>query len=102
MGVVAAGGLVLKQVAPRGIAGALRFGLQRSASRQVYRFGRELRVLGIPTPRPLAWATVRRLGLRARDYLLTEEVGDARALTQRLLDATIGRDQRGASVRQSH
>jgi tRNA A-37 threonylcarbamoyl transferase component Bud32 len=72
--VAAAEGLVVKESTARRGRSALRFGLRRSGARHAFRLGGELNALGISTPRPVAWATVRRLGLRVKDYFVAERV----------------------------
>jgi len=72
--VAAAGGLVLKErTARKGRSGA-RFGIRRSGSGRMYSVARDLVRAGVKTPRPVAWATVRKFGLRVRDYFVTEEI----------------------------
>jgi len=82
--VATAAGLVIKESTARKRRSAYRFGFRRSGSRRAFRLGTALLALGLPTPRPLAWGTVRRLGLRLKDYLVTEYVADCRALKDKL------------------
>lgn len=77
-------GLVLKKSMAREGRSSLRFALRRSRSRRVCLLVRELAQKGVATPRTLAWATVRRHGLRTEDYLLSEELMGCRRLTEYL------------------
>jgi tRNA A-37 threonylcarbamoyl transferase component Bud32 len=80
--VAADDGWVLKESLPgRGLR-ASRFAVRRSAARRAADLGRRLIALGIATPEPLAWATVRRRGLRVRDYLVTRRIVGCQRLTE--------------------
>ena len=72
--VAAADGLVLKERTARKGRSGVRFGMRRSGSGRIYALGRDLVRAGVKTPRPVAWATVRKCGLRVRDYFIAEEV----------------------------
>jgi tRNA A-37 threonylcarbamoyl transferase component Bud32 len=58
--------------------------LRRSGSRRAFLVGRALVDADVPVPRPVAWATVRRFGLRVADYLISEEIGGAGPLRREL------------------
>jgi tRNA A-37 threonylcarbamoyl transferase component Bud32 len=96
--VAAADGLVLKQTTPRSAAAAPRFGLRPSGSRRAYESGRRLAAAGVRVPLPVAWATLRRAGLRARDLLLSEEIRGCRRLTAILQTAAADSRLRTAIV----
>ena len=86
--VAVASGLVLKErTARKGRSGG-RFGFRRSASRRMYAMGRDLVRNAVRTPRPVAWATVRKFGLRVRDYFMTEEIPHAVHLKDLLVNLT--------------
>jgi tRNA A-37 threonylcarbamoyl transferase component Bud32 len=97
--VAACDGLVLKATGPAGGVRRLKFALRPSSSRRSARLASELRRAGIATPEPVAWATVRRAGLRQRDYLVTVHVRDAVILTHVLRRAGLPGDQRRDVVR---
>ena len=81
--VAAADGFVIKESTARRGRSGVRFGMRRSGSLRAFRLGVELTRLGVRTPRPVAWATVRRLGIRMRDFLITEHVCAASSLSAR-------------------
>jgi len=83
--VAVARGLVIKESTVRKGRMPLRFGIRASGSRRAFCLGHRLVQRGIPTPRPVAWATVRYLGLRVRDFLVTEEIEGGRPLTDDLI-----------------
>ncbi len=97
--VASAAGLVLKESTARKGRSMLRFGLRRSGARRAFTIGNELNAHGVPTPRPVAWATVRRFGLRERDYLVTEKVENACLLTEKLKTAGGDKTEREWIVR---
>jgi tRNA A-37 threonylcarbamoyl transferase component Bud32 len=79
--VAAADGWVIKESAARRGRSRLRYGLRRSGADRAARLALRAVSAGIPTPEPMAWATVRSGILRVREYLVTEEVPNARPLT---------------------
>ncbi len=70
--VAEAEGWVIKEAAPRRGRPFWRFGFRRSGARRVFHLAEALARRRIPTPRAIAWATVRRWGVRRRDYLIAE------------------------------
>jgi len=87
-------GLVLKESTARKGRSVVRFGLRRSGSRRAFRLGRRLAECGVSTPLPLAWATVRRFGLRLKDYLVTEHVESHVSLKDKLDKCRENADER--------
>lgn len=85
--VAAAGGWVIKEGTARKGRSRLRYGLRASGARRAAALALRARARGVPTPLPVAWATVRDGVFRVREYLVTEEVPGARPLTE-LLDMT--------------
>ncbi|MFC1497591.1 lipopolysaccharide kinase InaA family protein [Verrucomicrobiota bacterium] len=82
--VAVADGLVIKESTARKGRSVFRFGLRRSGAYRAFRMGNELADFGLNTPRPVAWATIRCLGLRIKEYLITEEIADSHLLTETL------------------
>jgi hypothetical protein len=72
--VAAAAGLVIKESTPRRGRAGPRFSFRRSASRRAFELATSLLRGGVRTPHPVAWITVRRMGLRIKDYLVTEQI----------------------------
>ncbi|MFN2350948.1 MAG: type II CAAX prenyl endopeptidase Rce1 family protein [Kiritimatiellia bacterium] len=83
-------GLVIKARWPRAGWGGRRFAWRPSRARRNFHLGLRLRTVGLSTPAPLAWCSLRRHGLRCLEYLVTDELQGARPLTQRLARATAG------------
>jgi len=79
--VAVAEGLVIKATLRRRGRSRLRFALRASTSRRDFAVGDRLIAGGVPLPRPVAWATLRRGGLRVADYIVTERIADSRKLT---------------------
>jgi len=96
--VAAADGLVIKETTPRRARSSLRFGVRPSAARSAFSMGAELVTLGVSMPRPVAWATVRRCGLRLSDYLVTELIPDSYPLTRILQAAREHEDRKDAVI----
>lgn len=96
--VARAAGWVLKESQVRRGRSAWRFGFRRSGSRRAFILGKKLIGLGIPTSDPVAWATVRRCGLRRCDYLISGEIERGIPLKQRLLDVADEVTERGRLV----
>jgi tRNA A-37 threonylcarbamoyl transferase component Bud32 len=92
--VAAVEGLVVKESTARKGRSALRFGLRRSGSCRAFRLGRQLAECGVSTPLPVAWATVRRFGLRVKDYLVTEKVESHVSLADKLETCRENSDER--------
>ncbi len=81
--VLEAGGWVIKESTRRRGRGLLRFGLRRSGSRRAFVLAQRLLARKIATPEPVAWATVRRNGIRVRDYLITVRLSETENLQAR-------------------
>ncbi|MBU4246787.1 MAG: CPBP family intramembrane metalloprotease [Verrucomicrobia bacterium] len=83
--VMAQAGRVLKfYELKQGWAG-VRFAIRPSRARRAFLLGRDLRALGIPTPRPMAWMVSRRFGLLQAEALIIVEAIGAEPLTDWLL-----------------
>jgi len=76
-----------------------RYGLRLSGARRAAILAERLLSAGVPTPRPVAWATVRAGLLRVREYLVTEEERGAMALTRRMAAMGPGEAERAGLAR---
>jgi tRNA A-37 threonylcarbamoyl transferase component Bud32 len=73
-------GLVLKRFNFVKPASLLKDLLRGSRAKRSYRLAYHLELLGIPTPRPLAFGDRKRAGFPVGSYCVTEEIPDARTL----------------------
>jgi len=92
--IAAADGLVIKRFRARRNGFPCFSVFRGSRSKRAFCLGRELIRCGIPTARPVAWATRRRLGLVLADYLITEEVKNSRPLMEILESGNPGASAR--------
>lgn len=97
--VATAAGLVIKERTPLDGKSILRFGLRRSGAYRAYKLGYALIAHNITTPQPVAWATVRYMGLRIKDYIITEELGSSVTLPERLQEIKGNNEQREKLIR---
>ena len=86
--------LVLKRQIPPTAASAIKFAFHFSKARSSFFLGLRLRSLGIRTPESIAWATVRKNGLRRVDYLLSKEICNCATLLDWLDNICRGAEQR--------
>lgn len=92
--VVGAGDVVLKQRSAPSVSARLSFGCRASQSRRSFVLAQTLNKLDIPTPRPIAWATIRVAGFRTADILLTDWAKDVTTLSWWLLHVCPSADER--------
>jgi tRNA A-37 threonylcarbamoyl transferase component Bud32 len=77
-------GLVVKQFKPEKRAAIISKLFRGSRARRTYRRFYHLELLGIPAPRPVAFADRRKTGFPVCSYLVTREIPEARTLASML------------------
>ena len=92
--VVGAGNVVLKYRTAPSSSARLTFACRASQSRRSFMLAQTLNGLDIPTPEPIAWATIRVAGFRTADILLTDWIKDVTTLSWWLLHACPGPNER--------
>ena len=84
--VVGVDGLVLKTKVPPTIISSVKFAFRPSRAQKAFRLAQLLISRKLPTPKPVAWATVRFARLRKADYLFTEYMKNTNTLFEYLED----------------
>jgi tRNA A-37 threonylcarbamoyl transferase component Bud32 len=85
--------IVVKRYNHKGFIHSLRHTIKRSRARQGWLHAHRLRMLQIPTPRPLAYIEHRKTGLVWQSYLVTEYV-EGQKLYDFLRDSKISEEER--------
>ncbi|MGA2093473.1 MAG: lipopolysaccharide kinase InaA family protein [Sedimentisphaerales bacterium] len=91
--------IVIKRYNHRGLFHLLRHTIMGSRAKQSWLYGYRLMMLGIPTPKPVAYIELRKGPLVWKSYLITEYV-DGQNLHYFLRDKAIGQERRFVVVRQ--
>jgi len=91
--------VVVKRYNHKGLIHSLRHTIKRSRARRVWLHGHRLGMLGIPTPKPLAYIEQRKGKLIWKSYLVTEYV-KGQKLYDFLQDGRTGQEQRSIVTRQ--
>lgn len=82
---------VAKRYNKKGLWHTLRHNLKPSRAKRCWLWGKRLLDLDMPTPKPLGYIEIRKMGLRCRSYLLTEYLKDAEIINAAVQGASTQR-----------
>ena len=91
--------IVIKRYNHKGLVYSLRHTIKRSRARRCWLWGHKLLMLGIATPKPLAYIEKRRAGIVWQSYYVTKFV-NGQKLSDFLKDSTVTQLQRTTAIAQ--